>query len=169
MQTHRSWSLRGLVVTAIVLGVCPVAHAQDGGDDLATLQKSLADEQVALSTADCSTACRALGSIRRVTDRICVLDPGEPCTSARTKADESARRVREACPDCAIAALAPPPVPREATVATMDSGPPAESKRGGCAGCTTASGASEHANAAGLAFALTALLLRRRSRRKTTA
>ncbi len=167
----RSWSLRALAIPALLLGLCGAAHAQDAGGDLATLQKNLADEQVALSTADCSTACRALGSIRRVADRICALDPGEPCASARTKAEDATRRVREACPDCAVAAIAPPspmPASREATVATTDSGPPAESKRGGCAGCTTASGTTDPANAGGLVFAVAALAVRRRVRRRKT-
>jgi hypothetical protein len=172
MQTpYRSWFLRGLAITTIVLGASRAAYAQDAGDDLAALQKNLADEQVALSTADCSTACRALGSIRRVADRICALDPGEPCTSARAKAEDATRRVREACPDCAVASLAPsPPMPvaKEAMMTTSDSGPPAESKRGGCAGCTTAaSSTNDLANAGGLVLALAALASRRRSRRRS--
>ncbi|MDB4996451.1 MAG: hypothetical protein JWM74_3883 [Myxococcaceae bacterium] len=169
MQTpYRSLFLRGLAISALVLGTARAAHAQDAGDDLAALQKNLADEQVALSTADCSMACRALGSIRRVADRICALDPGEPCTSARTKAEDATRRVREACPDCAVAAIAPPPpmpVAKEATM-TTDSGPPSESKRGGCAGCTTAASTSDPTSVAGLVVAVAALGFRRRSRRR---
>jgi MYXO-CTERM domain-containing protein len=166
MQTpYRSWSHRGLAISAIVLGLCSPVHAQDAGSDLATLQKNLADEQVALSTADCTMACRALGSIRRVADRICVLDPGEPCASARTKAEDATRRVREACPDCAIAAMVSPAPVRETSVATTDSAPPSESRRGGCAGCTTASpGANDAANAGGLVLVVAALAFRRRRR-----
>jgi hypothetical protein len=169
--------LRALAVSAIVLGLCsvahsPTAHAQaahthDAGDDLAALQKDLADQQLTLSTADCMTACRALGSIRRVADRICALDPGEPCTSARAKAEDATRRVREACPDCAIAALAPPPPKTEERTMVLDSGPPAESKRGGCAGCTTATASPSNRVNAGLLFvALLALVSRLRGRRR---
>lgn len=165
MQTpFRKWSRQGLAIAAVVVGLCSSAHAEDAGDELATLQKNLADEQSALATSDCSTACRALDSIRRVADRICVLDPGDPCTSARARADAATRRVREACPECAILPGSPPPAMEAKTVST-DSGPPSESKRGGCAGCATVtSNTNDRTNAelVVLAGVVVALRLRRR-------
>lgn len=154
-------------------------------DDLTTLEKQLSNEVTALTTTDCTSACRALASIRRAADKICALDPGERCASARAKADDASRRVRAACPDCAIANApggsppAPPaPTPEhkpadtptkggatrdEVAVAKTD-GPPSESKRGGCAGCTTTK--ATHGDVAGVALVVVALagMLRRRRR-----
>lgn len=52
--------------------------------------------------ADCGAACEALASLRRAAARICELDPGPPCASARDKVADAERRVREACPGCAV-------------------------------------------------------------------
>ena len=76
-------------------------------DDVESLIKQLNDEHAALSTQDCVTACKALGSIRRASDRICALEPGPRCADARAKADDAQRRVQAACPDCQIAATPP--------------------------------------------------------------
>lgn len=168
------------------------AHAQPSStgpsapsskDDITTLEKQLSSEVTALTTTDCASACRALASIRRAADKICALDPGERCASARAKADDASRRVRAACPDCAIAnapGTSPPAPPAPApeskpadsprkggsaheAVVTAD-GVPSESKRGGCAGCTTTK--ATHGDVAGVALVVMALagVLRRRRR-----
>jgi MYXO-CTERM domain-containing protein len=171
-----------LSLVASVLLSSSYALAQGANDDLTTLEKSLADEHAALSTSDCATACRALASIRRAADKICALDSGERCAAGRAKADDATRRVREACPECAIASAPPQPSPpREerameqggarpaaepgAAVAQTAAAPPSESKRGGCAGCTTT--AATPSDLAGAALAMTALafVMRRRRRR----
>ena len=169
------------------------AAAQVPKEDVTTLEKSLAEQHDALSTSDCATACRALASIRRAADKICALDPGERCSAGRAKADDATRRVREACPECAIA-TAPPSEPRRedramtkkgaAPKASEDPGasaaspgsmptvaqaaPASESKRGGCAGCTTTRGGRGDDLAGGaLAVAALALVMsRRRARAK---
>lgn len=134
------------IAIAIVLAAS-VASARDAGasgdDDVAALVRQLNDEHAALQTQDCTTACRALASIRRAADRICALEPGPRCEDARTKAEDARRRVTEACPDCALAATPPkdedrrasakPAPAREAQVATAESAP----GRGGCASCAT--------------------------------
>ena len=161
-----------------------VTSVPGGKDDLTTLEKSLAEQHDALSTADCANACRALASIRRAADKICALDPGDRCAAGRAKADDATRRVRDACPECAIASAPPEPKPRpeeramtkggskaaEAPEASPDSvrtaqaAPPSESKRGGCAGCTTTSAAPGDLAGAVLAALALAFVLRRRKR-----
>ena len=149
-------------------------------DDLTTLEKNLASESAALSTSDCATACRALASIRRAADRICALDPGERCAAGRAKADDATRRVREACPECAIATAPPAPAPAPApeqramtkgggpvtadSVSVAASAPPSESKRGGCAGCATTPTTPGDLTTGALALAALAFTLRRRKR-----
>lgn len=159
----------------VVLSSAQAAHAADGGaatstapqdgrDDVRTLEKQLNDESAALSTTDCNAACRALGSIRRAADKICSIEPGARCDAARSKAADATKRVREACPDCAVAAV-PSPVPEEAPVragaehareAPTAMAPPSEEKgRGGCASCdATASRAPFNADAAVIALAV---------------
>ncbi len=100
------------------------------------LVQELNREHEALSTEDCTAACRALASIKRATERLCALDPGPPCQAARAKERSATERVREACPDCAVALT--PPKEREPVVAAEAQRPPAESARGGCAGCVMA-------------------------------
>ena len=171
-----------------VISFPAVARAQvtsaPGKDELTTLEKSLAEQHDALSTADCANACRALASIRRAADKICALDPGDRCAAGRAKAEDATRRVREACPECAIASAPPEPKPRpeeramtkggstaaEApqsgtdSVPTAQSAPPSESKRGGCAGCTTTSAGPGDLAGGVLAALALALVLRRRAR-----
>lgn len=156
--------------------------AQGGKEDLTTLEKSLAEQHDALSTTDCVTACRALASIRRAADKICALDPGDRCAAGRAKADDATRRVHEACPECAIASTPFEPTPRpeeramtkggsgskaaesppSPDVETVQSAPPSESKRGGCAGCTTTSAAPGDLAGGVLAALALAFALRRR-------
>ena len=165
---------------AVCLTLSSYAGAQDASskDDLATLEKNLATEHAALSTADCATACKALASIRRAAERICALDPDERCTAARAKADDATRRVRDACPDCALAS-APIPAPKREeramgkggaspvspaeSPAQVQSAPASEApRRGGCASCTTSGTAPGDLGVAALAIAALAFALRRR-------
>lgn len=164
------------------------ARAQAAKEDVTTLEKSLAEQHDALSTSDCATACRALASIRRAADKICALDPGDRCIKGRAKADDATRRVREACPECAIATAPSEPrredramtkggASQKATKASEDPGaspvstptaqsaPPSESKRGGCAGCTTTRGGPGDLAGGALAVAALALVVRRRRSR----
>ncbi|MBS2016259.1 MAG: hypothetical protein JST00_25475 [Deltaproteobacteria bacterium] len=166
------------VAASLAVGFAPArATAQPASpkEDIAALEKQLASEVTALSTSDCMAACRALASIRRAADKICGLDPGERCAAARAKADDASRRVRESCPDCAIASApgASPPADVKASevrskatpeAPSPTSAPPSESKRGGCAGCTTTK--ATHGDVAGVAlFSLVlARMLRRRRR-----
>ena len=156
-------------------------------EQLIALERSLDEQHDALSTSDCATACRALASILRAADKICALDPGDRCAAGRAKADDATRRVREACPECAIASTAPEPKPRpedramtkggtkaaqppeassEQGVTVQASAPPSESKRGGCAGCTTTSAAPVDVGGGILAGLALALGLARRRRRR---
>lgn len=149
-------------------------------EDVTTLEQTLAAEHAALSTTDCTSACRALASIRRAADKICALDPTDRCAAARAKADDATRRVREACPDCAIASAPLPAPPRDepayakkgadapAPTTVEASAPPSESRRGGCAGCEATGAAPGDLAGAALVVAALVRVLRRRSNRTTT-
>src|SRR5689334_8517569 len=109
-------------------------------DETTDLEKSLAEEHAALSTSDCTVACRALASIRRAADKICALEPGPRCDAARTKANDATRRVREACPDCAVAAMPSSPTTAPESAPRSASAPPAEGPSGGCRSCSMTDG-----------------------------
>jgi hypothetical protein len=113
-------------------------------EEVDSLLKQLREEHAALSTQDCVTACKALASIRRATDRICAIDPGPRCSEARTKADDAQRRVQAACPDCQLAATPPRDEERRAAEAPPPSPAPPQAepskvqeRKGGCASCST--------------------------------
>ena len=164
------------VVAFAVVAVCTLSARRARADEISDLEKSLAQEHAALSTSDCSAACRALASIRRAADRICAIEPGPRCAAAHAKSDDATRRVRDACPECAVASVAPesPPTTPAAKPVTPQAGqaertvqtanaPPSESSRGGCASCH-ASGASLGEAATGVLaiFALAGLLRRKK-------
>ena len=145
----------------------------DAGEtnDVRALEQALAEEHAALSTADCNAACRALMSIRRAADKICALEPGPRCSSAREKADEATRRVRDACPDCVIASIPQPtPAPERATTETADrsypASAPSEKATGGCRSCSaTGSGPTLDLGAIALAAFAAVRLAGRRSKK----
>ncbi len=168
-----------LAVVAFCTFTASVAHA----DEIADLEKSLAQEHAALSTSDCSAACRALASIRRAADKICALEPGPRCSAAHAKSDDATRRVRDACPECAVASVvpdrkpdspatapvtpapAPPQVGQEReSVHTTASAPAPESRRGGCASCHASGASLGEATTGVLAVLALAGLLRRKKR-----
>jgi MYXO-CTERM domain-containing protein len=143
-------SLAAATTFALTLASANAYGAADAGpgDDVDSLLKQLQQDYSALSTQDCTIACKAYASIRRAADRICGLEPGPRCNDARTKADDAQRRVQAACPDCQIAAApgkederravqtAPPPTPTESkTGGAADS--EAAPRKGGCASCST--------------------------------
>ena len=167
--------IRSVAAAAIFLIATGVVTEASAADEVTTLETQLGKDTSELSTSDCAAACKALASIRRAADRICELEPGPRCDAARTKADNATKKVRDACPECAIAGLkkdddekraakpaeAPPPAPMNAT----SEGAPAE-PRGGCRNCSTSSGAPDRGDFA--VFALAALVLLRRARKTKT-
>jgi MYXO-CTERM domain-containing protein len=176
-------SLAPLVV-AVALATPAVAHAAapDAGESIADLEAEIdrnaavveraRQSALAQAQADCDTACRAFDSMRRASDRLCALDPGDRCTAARGKVRDAADKLRAACPACAAPqqqlaqpSSLPPPAPPPAGPAygaTRAEEAEATSKRGGCAGCATAP--ADHAELAlgALGIAAIALLARRR-------
>jgi MYXO-CTERM domain-containing protein len=159
------------------------ADAPDTATEATTLARDI-DQKLALTThADCADACRALASMRRSTDRLCAIEPGDRCDQARAKLHDAIERVRVSCPACETASPSPAPSPITAAPPSTGSGaaPSASddarvasaqttsvqtTKRGGCAGCTAASGTTPHGALAlaGVAIAL-AITARRRKRR----
>jgi MYXO-CTERM domain-containing protein len=160
--------MRSLALVAVALVF--VAAEAKAADEATTLETQLAKETTELSTSDCAAACRALASIRRAADRICELEAGARCDAARAKADDATKRVREACPECAIAGLKKDEEqdrraakPAEApTQASTEAAPPSEQARG-CRNCSTSSGAPDRGDFA--VFALAALFLGRRAKK----
>jgi hypothetical protein len=56
-----------------------------------------------VSSSPCETACRALASMSRSADHICLLagDSSDHCTNARERVRAASERVRQSCSDCA--------------------------------------------------------------------
>jgi MYXO-CTERM domain-containing protein len=135
---------------------------------VSTLEAEIAREDEALTTDNCGTACTALASMRRATQRLCALDPGPRCAAARARVDAASRRVLGACPECtADRDEAPRQVGGEAAPPAASRAPQAapEPGSGGCAGCTVGGGG--HAGALALAAAAALAALHRRRRRAT--
>jgi hypothetical protein len=173
-----------LLVAALVAMAGTASAAGPETDDVGALEKQLEEARTVIaslgdagvgSTAsgDCQTACRALGSMRRAAERICMLEPGPRCDAARSKASDATRRVHDACPDCTIAgdtfapAPAAPPRPAPESESAAEAGP----RRGGCASCAAAERDRSLAPwlplrsaELWLALAASAVLLRRRRR-----
>lgn len=166
-----------------VVAFCTFTTRAARADEISDLEKSLAQEHAALATSDCSAACRALASIRRAADKICAIEPGPRCTAAHAKSDDATRRVRDACPDCAVASVAPdrkpdspavapvtpapaPPQPGQEreSVRTTQNAPASESRRGGCASCHAGGASLGEATTGVLAVLALAGLLRRKKR-----
>jgi MYXO-CTERM domain-containing protein len=150
-----------LVCVAVLLAGAPAA-----ADEREDLMRQIGQEYDALSTSDCLAACKALASMQRAADRLCELDTGTTCAEARAKVDDARRRVRAACPMCAVEkkttdAQPPPPPPAPAPEAQTASGPPQESARGGCASCNAGAAGGD---ALGGILAAAWLLARRRRR-----
>ncbi len=160
--------------------VCTFTASTARADEITDLEKSMAQEHSALSTSDCSAACRALASIRRAADRICAIEPGPRCSAAHAKSDDATRRVRDACPECAIASVAPEPPPTTPATTPVTPAPPragqseervqaasaprSESGRGGCASCHASGASLGEATTGVLAVLALAGLLRRKKR-----
>lgn len=154
------------VLLVLLLPANALAQGVDAGGDLDALQAEVNRDYAQAMASDCATACRALGSMKRATERLCALAPGDRCENAKQRLDVASARVRAACPECAeelggkafapaqpTAAPAPETVQEEAAV----------SKKGGCAGCSEATTGGGGLQALGLA-ALVWLGLRRRRR-----
>lgn len=162
-------------------GALLVAPSIARADEVDDLLKKMGDTAQALSTDDCTAACRALESMGRAAERICAIEPGPRCADARGKVETARGRVRSACPTCASANVAPPettdkrPAPpppspgadsggTKGAEAVQASAPPSEQKRGGCAGCTTTERSSDLGGVCVVLVALAFLGVRSRRR-----
>jgi uncharacterized protein (TIGR03382 family) len=142
---------------AALLFVAAPAFADERED----LLRQLSQEYEALSTSDCVAACRALGSMQRAADRLCEMDAGTACAEARAKVEDARKRVRAACPAC-VAERPEPPAPSTTPSPELSANaPPAESARGGCAGCSSATGSGSSFGVLVAAW----MFIRRRRRR----
>lgn len=169
-----------LALNLVVVALCTFTGRAARADEVSDLEKGLAQEHAALSTSDCTAACRALASIRRAADKICAIEQGPRCAAARARSDDATRRVREACPECAIASIAPqkPTSPAAQDVSSAKAAPAAvqneplrtasppssERGRGGCASCHASGASLGEATTGVLAFLALAGLLRRKKK-----
>jgi hypothetical protein len=139
-----------------------------------------AQSGAAPAAPDCETACRALESMRRATEHLCAAEPGQRCVDAQDKLDNATQRVRASCPMCAIPTR-PVEAPAAGTTKSLESTTPAAGttrslesaaereevrKRGGCAGCTTATDTARADAFAAAAFGASLLAVARRRRRR---
>jgi MYXO-CTERM domain-containing protein len=157
----------GVVLLSLVPSAA-LAQPAIAGDDASALQAEVETDYGQAMASDCALACKALGSMQRATQRLCALDPGDRCASAKQKLDAAAAHVHAACPDCAReqgerqleqrpAESPPPPAQPVAEEATV-------TKRGGCAGCTVSPAGTDALAPAGLALLLGWVARRRRRR-----
>ncbi len=161
-----------MIVPAAVLSLllaAPARAADAGAGDPDELARQIAKQGEALSTDDCTSACSALASMRRAADRLCALDPGARCREARRVVDDASRKVRAACPQCAIALQpqpeeAPMPAAKTPPAEPQAAPPAAERERGGCASCGGGGGGNAE-SIAGL-FAVLLVLRRMLARRR---
>jgi len=129
-------------IFALILLAAPASAQTDG--DAAWNEVQQRSAEIA-STQNCQVACRALESLSRATKRLCDIGP-EHCEEAKAKLRDAEQRVRTTCPECDVKTGAahvqpqePPPPPQAYgghpadTVSAQES-----SKRGGCAGCSSA-------------------------------
>jgi MYXO-CTERM domain-containing protein len=141
--------------------------AVDAGGDLDVMQAEVDRDYAQAMASDCTTACHALESMKRATDRLCVLDPGDRCAKAKQKLGDATTRVRTACPACAEELSAPGSNP----VPTPAMAPPSEAlanseavhSRGGCGGCASATGPADAVAPVAL-LGLAVMTMRRRRR-----
>jgi len=140
--------------------------ARDGGSDVDSVVAEIDRDLAQAQSSDCDTACRALDSMRRATERLCAMDPGDRCARARQKLADATAHVRSACPSCPQAAQQTFPESEKAEEAPAPSGNAAvaeetvQKKSGGCGGCTLGSADGGTHGAAWL-LGLALLLLRR--------
>jgi len=169
-----TWSPRAAF--AQTASTASTAGAGNASDEADSLQAALDRDYAQAMANDCGLACRALESMRRSAGRLCQLDPGERCTRAKSKVDQATQRVRTSCPTCpqplhqneATGAKSPGPTPPQPSVDTAAYAPAAQesvSKRGGCAGCTSAPAPMDGFEP--LAIAAVALAAGRRLRRRS--
>jgi MYXO-CTERM domain-containing protein len=159
-----------LAIAALVVLLPGGAMAQPAvtGTDVDAAQAEVDRDYAAAQAADCATACLALESLRRATDHLCAIDPGDRCARARQKLADATTRVTSSCPACGehladqpgTAATPPPPPPSPTSANVAEEAQ--VSKRGGCAGCaTTGSAGGAFAPLAAVGLALLALRRRR--------
>jgi hypothetical protein len=164
----------------------PPPHALPGADGeagalAAQIDADFQSLQVAAQAqgGNCATACRALESMRRATERLCTIEPGDRCADALRKVGDATQRVRAACPACPESLTASPATRGEAgkapqTIPAAEQPPMSANspvarevvaeetrKRGGCAGCATA---PAHGGAVSPYLLAAAILLARRRR-----
>jgi len=132
-----------LFLASCTLAGIAAAQPEPTAEDIDALMRDLEQEETTLATANCETACRALDAIRRISARICELDPGPPCERSRKKLEDATRRVDNACGPCAPEKKPRKLEDKEVTATGADEGPPpsapAPEQRGGCASCTIGS------------------------------
>jgi MYXO-CTERM domain-containing protein len=172
-------SFRHVRAALAILLVClwpasAMAQAAAPAAEVAAAASEVDGDYASAMAADCTTACAALDSMRRATERLCTLDAGDRCASARQKLEAATAHVRASCPACggelrdeaaSKGGGAAPSPPKEAPAPpTVNAAEEAQvSKRGGCAGCATSSpGEGDLVPLGGVVMGMLAMRRRRR-------
>ncbi len=104
------WRRCAPVVAALLWAPSALAQSPSpatSAAEITALEAQINRSLLQLSTG-CAVACPALASMERAADRICALDPGPRCASARAKVRDAAQRVEQACGPCRDAKPAVP-------------------------------------------------------------
>jgi hypothetical protein len=90
---------------APAVAAVPATPPARGGGSSAQRELALALQQLQASAGDCTTACRALGSMERATAHLCALatsasESQDTCQDARSKVLSGRDRVKASCGEC---------------------------------------------------------------------
>jgi MYXO-CTERM domain-containing protein len=98
--------LRGSLILVIALMLVAEPASAQTPEAQATVTSMMGELDAAIAALDindCNAACEAIASMKRAAERICDLEPGPRCDTARAKVEEARKKVRAACPTCEAA------------------------------------------------------------------
>ena len=58
------------------------------------------EHEVQLASSDCQAACKALASMERAADRLCLVAEPQECSDARVRVDRAKRAISAQCGGC---------------------------------------------------------------------
>lgn len=58
------------------------------------------ERDVEIASSDCQAACKALASLERAADRLCMVAEPQECSDARVRVDRAKRAITEKCGGC---------------------------------------------------------------------
>jgi hypothetical protein len=58
------------------------------------------ERDIEIASSDCQAACKALASLERAADRLCMVAEPQECSDARVRVDRAKRAINEKCGGC---------------------------------------------------------------------